>query len=204
MARAQKIRLREHQRRRKPARADEFLRAVAVGENAVQQRRALDQAGFERAPFVRRDDERNRVELPRAFHAARVAINIVGDALFVDEPSAGVRAAIQFRRPEAPPARRTSSRNAARLGHLPPRTHQTPARSVGSRTASRRGGAAFSAAPASPVRMDCDWNICGWSRLSLLFSASDIAQIQRKRKVAVQSFWRRREFALLVAVPEKS
>ena len=96
----QKIRLGENQRRRKPARTDEFLRAVAVGENFVQQRGALDQTGFERAPFVRRDDERNRVELPRTFHAARVAIDVVGDALLVDEPLAGVRAPRQFRRAE--------------------------------------------------------------------------------------------------------
>jgi hypothetical protein len=91
VARAQKIRLRKHQRRRKPARPDEFLRAVAVGEDFVQQRGALDESRFERAPFVRRDDERNRVELPGRSDAARIAINIVGDALLVDQPAAGFR-----------------------------------------------------------------------------------------------------------------
>src|SRR6185369_12913195 len=35
-------------------------------------------------------------------------------------------------------------------------------------------------------------------------AASDIAQIQRKRKVAVRNFRRQREFALLMAVAEKS
>ena len=38
----------KNQRGRQPARPDEFLRAVAVRENFVQQRRALDQSGFER------------------------------------------------------------------------------------------------------------------------------------------------------------
>ena len=86
--------------------------AVAVGENLVQQRRALDQAGFERAPFVRRDDERNRVELPRTLHAARVAIDVVGDALFVDEPLAGVRSGAAVPPRRIAPARRSASRNA--------------------------------------------------------------------------------------------
>ena len=86
---------------RQPARADEFLRAVAVRQNLVQQRRALDQAGFERAPFVRRHDERNRVELPGPFHAARVAIDIVGDALLMDKPLAGVPTLLEFCRAQA-------------------------------------------------------------------------------------------------------
>src|SRR5438128_7935093 len=43
-----------------------------------------------------------------------------------------------------------------------------------------------------------------WSRLRLLVYASDIAQIQRERKVAVRILRRRREPALLMAVPEKA
>ena len=96
MAGAQKIRLRKHQRRRKPAGADEFLRTVAVHENFVEQRRALNQSRFEFLPFFGRNDERNRVKLPRTLHTARITIDIVSDALLVDEALAGVRTSFQF------------------------------------------------------------------------------------------------------------
>src|SRR6266550_9544408 len=43
-----------------------------------------------------------------------------------------------------------------------------------------------------------------WSRLLFLLSASDIAQIQREREVAVRILRRRCEPALLMAVPEKA
>ena len=129
----------ENQRRRKPARADEFLRAVAVGENFVQQRRALDQAGFKRAPFVRRDDERNRVQLPRPFHAARIAIDVVGDALFVDEPLAGVRAALQFRRAEFLQCAEQFRVMRTHFAVRPPAIRQTRPRRAGNRPANRPG-----------------------------------------------------------------
>ena len=64
------------------ARADQILRAVAVGENFVQEPRALNQSRFQLAPFVRRNDERNRVQLPRTLHPARIAFDRTGvDAL---------------------------------------------------------------------------------------------------------------------------
>ena len=100
MAGPQKIRLPEDHRRRQPARTDEFLRAVTVGENPVQQGRALNQARLERAPFIRRDDKRDRVQLPRPLHAARIAVNIVGDALLMNEALAGFLPALEFRRAE--------------------------------------------------------------------------------------------------------
>ena len=98
VAGAQKIRLAKNQRGRQAAGADQILRAVAVGENAVDEFGALDKAGFERAPFVRRDEQRHRVQFPRTFHAARVAIDIVGDALFLHEPPRIFPAAFQFAR----------------------------------------------------------------------------------------------------------
>ncbi len=52
---------------------------------------------FKRAPFIGRDDKRNRVNLPRTFHPARVAIDIVSDSLLMDESFAGVRAPLQIR-----------------------------------------------------------------------------------------------------------
>ena len=97
MTRSQKIRLPKNHRGRKPTRTDQVLRAVAVHKDFVQQRRALDQSGFERAPFFRCDDKRNGIKLPRTFHPARIAIDIVSDALFVNESLTSFVAAQQLR-----------------------------------------------------------------------------------------------------------
>lgn len=86
MAGAQKIALPEDQSGRQVRGADEFLRTVAVGEDAVEECRALDHPGFEPAPFRIAHDERHRVQFPRALHAARVVIHVVGDALLRHEP----------------------------------------------------------------------------------------------------------------------
>ena len=100
VARPQKIRLPEHQRRGQPARTNEFLLAVAIRQDAIEQRRALDQPGFERPPLPGRDQKRQRVKFPGPLHSARVAINVVGDPLLAHEPLAGVPAAQAFRRAE--------------------------------------------------------------------------------------------------------
>ena len=70
------------------------MRAVKVRQDVVQQVRALDQAGFERIPLGGRNEERNRIQIPRAVHAERIAVDIVGDAVFAnslpgDLPAAG-------------------------------------------------------------------------------------------------------------------
>src|SRR6185503_3419261 len=90
----EKIRLREHKRGRQATGADEFLRTVAVGEYAIDERRALDERRFERRPLVRFKYERHRVDLPGPLDAARVAIDVVGDALLMDETADGVGAAL--------------------------------------------------------------------------------------------------------------
>jgi len=99
VARPQKIRLREHKRGREPAGTDEFLRTVTVGENLVQQRRALNQPFFQRAPFVWPmmngiGSSCHGRSMPRGRRRR------CSNALFVDEPLAGFVAALEFRRAE--------------------------------------------------------------------------------------------------------
>src|SRR5665213_971754 len=100
VARAQKIRLGKNQGGRQTARADQFARSVAVGQNSVDKRGALDQSRLQRAPLLRRDDERDGVHLPRLFHAACIgfSMNVISDTLLVEETTAGLAAASEFRR----------------------------------------------------------------------------------------------------------
>ena len=92
----EKIRLREHERWWQPAGADQFLRPVAIREDPIDERGALNERCFERRPLLRRQHERHRVNLPGPLHAARVAIDVIRDALLTDEAADGVGAALQF------------------------------------------------------------------------------------------------------------
>ena len=70
------------------------MRAVKVRQDVVQQMRALYQARFKFAPFRRRNEERDGIQIPRAVHAERIAVDIVGNAIFPnslagDSPAAG-------------------------------------------------------------------------------------------------------------------
>src|SRR2546425_435232 len=96
VAGTKKIRLREHERGRQPAGADEFLGAVTIGQDTIDERGALDERGFERPPLFRSEDKRYRVNLPGPLQAAGVTINVVGDALLVDETARGLGAALEF------------------------------------------------------------------------------------------------------------
>src|SRR5205814_1508848 len=96
----QEIRLRKDERGRQSTGMDEFLRAVAIAEDAVDECGALDEGALERIPLVRGDDKRHRVNLPGPLHAARVPMNVVGDALLVGEAAGGLGAALEFREAE--------------------------------------------------------------------------------------------------------
>jgi hypothetical protein len=65
-----------------------LARSVQVGKDRVQQRRALLQGGFNSAPFAMVDDQRHRVQRPRAIGGRRIAIHIVGDAVVMEQPTA--------------------------------------------------------------------------------------------------------------------
>ena len=84
------------------AAAQQLLRAVKIGQYPVQKARPLDQAGFEFAPFGGRNQERDGIQIPRAVHAQRIAVNVVGDAVFADALPRGFPAARQFFARRAP------------------------------------------------------------------------------------------------------
>ena len=76
------------------AAAKQFLRAVKIRQDAVQKMRALYQAGFERSPLRRRNQEGDGIQIPGAVHAERIAVDIVSNAVFPnslagDLPAAG-------------------------------------------------------------------------------------------------------------------
>ena len=124
---AQEARVAVDQRRRQQALAQQVLRAVEVAQDAVEQVRALRHCGLDFGPLLGRQEQRQDVEIPGAVDAARVRVDVVGDAVLAD-----LRATVSTRsrisRPEARsrsswirdqcgrgvPARRTSRRSAAR------------------------------------------------------------------------------------------
>ena len=59
----------------------------------------LHQRGGQRLPLARRHQQRHGVELPGAFAGQRVGVEVVGDAVFVDQTLGGFPAAAQFGRP---------------------------------------------------------------------------------------------------------
>ncbi len=75
--------------------AQQLARPVEVGKNRVQQRRALLQCGFDSAPFAMVDDQRHRVQGPRAIGGRGVAINVVGDAVVMQQTTPLMPAAEQ-------------------------------------------------------------------------------------------------------------
>ena len=58
----------EHQLRRQRAAGDRPARPVEVGQHGVEQSGALHQTGLEDVPVGRRDQQRQRVQMPRAGH----------------------------------------------------------------------------------------------------------------------------------------
>ena len=84
MAGAPESRVAEDQRGRKISVQQQLLGTVKIGQNGVEQAGALDQAGFEIAPFRRRDKQRDRIQAPRAIGAQGIAIDVVADAVFPD------------------------------------------------------------------------------------------------------------------------
>ncbi len=84
VTRPQEARVGEDEGRRQQPVAQQALPAVEVGEDQVEEARALRQAGLEFSPRSGADQQRHEVELPRPVHAARVAVDVVGDAVLAD------------------------------------------------------------------------------------------------------------------------
>ena len=98
--RPQESGVRVDQLRRDQALLEEPLRAVQVVEDQFQEPRALPEARLQGGGLGLRDQQRDRVELPRPRGAVRVAVDVVGDAVLADELLRLVPAADQLRRAE--------------------------------------------------------------------------------------------------------
>ena len=61
--------------------ADQGTGAVEIGENEVEQLRALRQAGFDAGPFAAADQQRDGVESPGMIQAVRDAVDVIGRAV---------------------------------------------------------------------------------------------------------------------------
>ena len=85
VARAQEARVAEHQLGRQQPSSSSALRAVQIGQQRVEQPRALGQARLD-APATRSaDDQQRDRRAPGPLHALRVAVDVVGDAVLVDQ-----------------------------------------------------------------------------------------------------------------------
>jgi len=73
---------------RKFAFADQRLGAIEVSQNAVEKLGALDDGGFDLRPFVTAENKRNGIERPGAGGAFGIAIDVVGNAVVMDEAEA--------------------------------------------------------------------------------------------------------------------
>ena len=92
-ARPQKRRIRKHQFGGQQPFAQQALLPVQIGKNQVEQRRSLDDACLDGLPLGRLHHQRDRIERPGARGALRIAIDVVGNAVVVDEPAAFLPAA---------------------------------------------------------------------------------------------------------------
>ena len=76
----------KHQLGREHLLAQQTLRPVEIGQDGVEQHGPLDDGGFDGFPFGRIHHQRNRIERPGARGALRIAVDVVGDAVVVDQP----------------------------------------------------------------------------------------------------------------------
>ncbi len=81
LRRPEKAALAEDERGRDEAVREQLLRAVEIREHRVEQARALRDGRRDRSPLVRREDERQEIELPRPARPFRIGVDVVGDAV---------------------------------------------------------------------------------------------------------------------------
>ncbi len=84
------------QRRGKTPLRHQVLRAVEIFEDEVQQLRALNDAGFEEAPFIGGDEKGNDVDLPRPVGSEGIAVDVVGDSVLANAALGAAPAAAQL------------------------------------------------------------------------------------------------------------
>ena len=85
-----------HQRAGQQPLGQQLLRAIDVGHDAFEQLGALQHAGFDAAPAMRREDQREEVHGPGALRPMGVGIDVVGDAVVAHLAAQAERAAVQI------------------------------------------------------------------------------------------------------------
>ena len=68
--------------------AQQLLRPVQIRQNGVQQFGALLDGGGYRSPFRRSQNQGKRIDRPGPHRVLRIAVDVVGRAVFVDQPLA--------------------------------------------------------------------------------------------------------------------
>ena len=96
MAGAPEGRVAKYQRGGKIPIQEQVLGTVQIGKDGVEQAGTLDQARLQIAPFRSWDEQRDRVQTPRAVSAEGIAIDVVADAVFPDTLACGLPAVGQL------------------------------------------------------------------------------------------------------------
>ncbi len=90
----------EHELGRQQLLGQQLPRTVEVLEDHAQQLRAFDHTALDRLPFAAADQRRHRIQLPaggRVVVVAAVAVDVVGDAVLLQQPPRLLLAAQQLR-----------------------------------------------------------------------------------------------------------
>ena len=77
----------EDQLRRNAAVGDQFLRAIEIGQQRIEQVGPLQHARFDLPPLRPRNEEGQRIEHPGSITSLRIGINVVGHAVLDDQPA---------------------------------------------------------------------------------------------------------------------
>jgi hypothetical protein len=75
------VRVAQHEPGRYGAGAQEILLAIDIVETRGEQARALGEGGLQPAPFLRRQDQRDEIDLPRLVQRGRGGEQVLGDAV---------------------------------------------------------------------------------------------------------------------------
>ena len=94
----QECRIGKHQFRRQTV-SQQLLGSVQIRENRIQQAGTLRDGGSDVRPFRAVQNQGERIERPGPAGALRIAVDIVGGTVFVDEPLAFLPAARESRLP---------------------------------------------------------------------------------------------------------
>src|ERR1039458_1115381 len=81
---------------RKVAMRHQVLRPVEILEEQIEQLGALNDARFDEAPLVRRNQQRNDIDLPGPACPEWIAVNVVRDPVLANAPLSTGPASSQF------------------------------------------------------------------------------------------------------------